>query len=99
MIPCFTPHFIRICLHYVHITLVYFNRYVREWINGMVCGGVVDHEEIEGVDRYWLEPYRLPALLGDSFRWPALDAEMLSACLEVYTKIEECFRLTGPSGT
>lgn len=74
------------------------SRYVREWINGMVCAKIIDHLEIEGADRYWIESYRLPALLGDSFEWPAVFSELMVAGAAKMSDVEKCFPVDGPNG-
>ncbi|XP_067948784.1 S-adenosylmethionine-dependent methyltransferase Rv2258c-like [Watersipora subatra] len=74
-------------------------RYVREWIGGMVCGNVVDHEEIDGVNKYWLEPYRLPTLLGTDMEWVACYSEILRCAFAAAPMVEKCFPNSGPRGT
>ena len=64
----------------------------------MVCGDVVDHEEIEGVDRYWLEPYRLPTLIGDKLHHPAVYCEILVVGIQPFYLVEKCFPIDGPNG-
>ena len=62
----------------------------------MVCADVVDHVEVEGVDRYWLSPYRVSALVGRGCA--AIGCELMTGAANNYSNVEECFPVDGPSG-
>lgn len=65
----------------------------------MACGDIVDHADVAGKDVYWMEPYRLPALLGGQYSWPGVFAECLTASALQQGPVEKCFPLDGPQGT
>lgn len=73
----------------------------------MACGGIVDHCEIEGEDRFWITPYRLPALVGTpsthenctkKVMYNAQRGEQLTGALGDYREVEKCYYKDGPSG-
>ena len=66
---------------------------IREWANSMVCGNIIDHEEIDGSDRYWIEPYRMRALCDTAF-----SSELFTATVETLGLVENCYPLDGPPG-
>lgn len=72
---------------------------MRELLGGLVCGGIVDHHEVDGVNKYWLEPYRHEALLGGAKVCPAQESELLTGCVDGLYLVEKCFPLNGPPGT
>lgn len=74
-----------------------YNRYVREWIGAMVCGDIVDHAEVDGVDRYWLAPHR-HSTLTKSGNWSAQSAENLTGIADNCRNVENCFPSAGPLG-
>ena len=82
-------------------------RYVREWISGMACAGIVDHCEIDGLDRYWIAPHRLPALIGTELThehcskkvmYNAQRGEQMVGALGDYQAVEKCYAKDGPPG-
>ncbi|XP_067948944.1 S-adenosylmethionine-dependent methyltransferase Rv2258c-like isoform X1 [Watersipora subatra] len=76
--------------------LQYRERYVREWLNALVCGDVIDHVEIEGEDRYWIASYKVATLVGEGC--PAINSELLAGVLSNARNVEKCFAVDGPLG-
>ncbi|KAF6017063.1 hypothetical protein EB796_024623 [Bugula neritina] len=74
-------------------------RYIREWINGMVCADMVDHCVENGIDKYWLAPFRLPALIHSAEGCPASSSQLLSGVTQNSRSVEACFPIDGPPGT
>ena len=65
----------------------------------MVCAGIIDHCESDNTDKYWIELYRLPALLGTEYDAPASFADsMMCAVTDCYVSVANCFPNTGPNG-
>merc|ERR1719318_1724507 len=73
----------------------------------MVCGDIIDHTEVDGVDYYWMEEYRYVGLVDsegvkvnmDNATSPAQATELLMGCLQDFSGVEKCFPKDGPTGT
>ena len=65
----------------------------------MVCADIIDHCESDNTDVYWIEPYRLPALLGTEFNAPTSFAEgLMCVVTDSYVSVANCFPNSGPDG-
>jgi 2-polyprenyl-3-methyl-5-hydroxy-6-metoxy-1,4-benzoquinol methylase len=65
-------------------------RYVREWLGAMVCGGLVEQDAVAGT--YHLPPEHAAGLTGDHTRNFATVAEMFPLLMRVIPNVAEAFR-------
>lgn len=65
-------------------------RYVREWLGAMVCGGLVEYDA--GAATYRLPPEHAAGLTGNSTRNLASVAEMFPLFMRVIPEVTEAFR-------
>jgi SAM-dependent methyltransferase len=65
-------------------------RYVREWLGAMVCGGLVEHDASAGT--YRLPPEHASSLTGTSTRNIATIGEMFPLLTRVIPEVTEAFR-------
>lgn len=65
-------------------------RYVREWLAAMVCGGIVEYDATAGT--YRLPPEHATVLTGSSSRNLVPVAEMMSLMTRVIPEVTEAFR-------
>uniref|UniRef100_A0A5S6Q2E3 Methyltransferase domain-containing protein n=1 Tax=Trichuris muris TaxID=70415 RepID=A0A5S6Q2E3_TRIMR len=75
----------------------YKERYVREWLGAMVCGGIVECDR--SGTRYWLPHWRRGLLRSDTKEGVLAVANMLPLLSCSMDKILQCFEPTGPKGT
>jgi len=64
----------------------------------MVCADMVDHCVENGIDKYWLAPFRLPALTHSAEGCPASSSQLLSGVTQNSRSVEACFPIDGPPG-
>ena len=72
----------------------------------MVCGDIIDHCEVDGVDLFWIEEYRYVGIVDsegvkvnmDNAASPAMATELLMGCLQDFSGVEKCFPIDGPRG-
>ena len=72
-------------------------RYVREWLNAMVCIGVFDFDE--GKKTYFFPKERHSALtLKGGYNEIGVLSQGPAVCMRVYQDLLECFKKDGPRG-
>jgi hypothetical protein len=59
----------------------------------MVCADIIDHELIDGEDKYWIESYRVKGLLTSSRH-----CELTAGLATTRNLVDKCFPLDGPPG-
>uniref|UniRef100_A0A5S6QW72 Methyltranfer_dom domain-containing protein n=1 Tax=Trichuris muris TaxID=70415 RepID=A0A5S6QW72_TRIMR len=75
----------------------YKERYVREWLGAMVCGGIVECDKTG--TKYWLPHWRRSLLHSDTKEIFLPLTNMLPYLSPLMERILECFQPTGPKGT
>ncbi|HEY7647981.1 MAG TPA: methyltransferase domain-containing protein [Methylomirabilota bacterium] len=65
-------------------------RYVREWLAAMVCGGLIEHDA--GASTYRLPPEHAAGLTGSTTRNVATAAELFPLFMRVLPNVTEAFR-------
>ncbi|CDW55436.1 Methyltransf 31 domain containing protein [Trichuris trichiura] len=74
----------------------YKERYVREWLGAMVCGGIVECDS--SGTKYWLPYWRRGLLRSDTKEGILPMINMISVLSPLTEKILECFQSDGPKG-
>ncbi|KFD64740.1 hypothetical protein M514_23063 [Trichuris suis] len=74
----------------------YRERYVREWLGAMVCGGIVECNS--SGTKYWLPHWRRGLLRSDTKEALVPVTNMLTVLSPLMQRILECFQPNGPKG-
>ena len=74
-------------------------RYIREWLNSMVSGSIIDHCQIDDVDRYYIAADKVSTLCNkEGSLCPVTGVELFIGAVTNFGNVEKCYPKDGPTG-